>query len=161
VPPALLLLILSLDLPLCYLSRPWNTVPDKLWLGIWFIQAFIRRIGSHGQLMVFSVIMIDLIGKSVDAKTYFAVSTNNERIGDPGLGIMQTIIKLYPEYDTAILKIWDMMKERKCQLILQDENVHAESFNSEMTNEDFATLLNDCEKKQRTDLINIILKQAF
>ena len=32
---------------------------------------------------------------------------------------------------------------------------------SEMTNEDFAAILNDCEKNQRTDLINIILKQAF
>ena len=121
----------------------------------------LSMLGKYNEADQQHVELIDLIGKSVDAKTYFAVSTNNERIGDPGLGIMQTIIKLYPEYDTAILKIRDMMKERKCQLILLDENVHAESFNSEMTNEDFSTLLNDCEKEQRTDLINIILKQAF
>ena len=74
---------------------------------------------------------------------------------------MQTVIKLYPEYDTAIMKLRNMMQEKQCKLELQDENFYAESFNSDISNEDFKALFNDINKEQRKDLINIILKQAF
>jgi hypothetical protein len=54
-----------------------------------------------------------------------------------------------------------MMQEKQCKLELQDENFYAESFNSDISNEDFKALFNDINKEQRKDLINIILKQAF
>lgn len=121
----------------------------------------LSMLGKYTEADLQHVDLIDMIGKSVDAKTYYAVSTNNEKIGDPGLGIMQTVIKLYPEYNTAILRLRTLMQEKQCKLENYDDNFYAESFNSAISNDDYITLLNEMHTDQRKDFINIILKQAF
>ena len=121
----------------------------------------LAMLGRYTEADQLHVELVDLIAKSVDAKIYFAVSVVNEKIGDPGLGIMQTVIKMYPEYDTAIIKLRSMMQEKHLGLEVQDENACAQSFNSEMPDEEFAVLLNGIDKKQRKEFIDVILKQAF
>lgn len=121
----------------------------------------LAMLGKYNEADQQHVELIALIDKTVDAKAYFAVATNNEKVGDPGLGIMQTVIKFYPEYDTAILRLRTMMKEKNYMLEIKDENFLADSFNSGLSNEDFILLLKDSNRQNRKDFINIILKQAF
>ena len=105
--------------------------------------------------------MAKILGNHVDAKIYFAVATVNELIGDPGLGIMQTLVKLFPYYNPAILKLRLMMQAKGLKLEVKETNELVEVFNSDASNSDFKDRLSKTDKKQHKDFINIILKQAF
>lgn len=105
--------------------------------------------------------MAKILGNHIDAKIYFAVATVNELIGDPGLGIMQTLIKMYPHYMPAILKLRMMMQEKDVKLEIQETNELVEVFNSDAPASDFKDRLSKADKEQHKDFINIILKQAF
>lgn len=102
-----------------------------------------------------------MLGNHVDAKIYFAVATVNELIGDPGLGIMQTLIKMFPHYMPAILKLRMMMQAKGLKLEVQETDELVEIFNSDAPASDFKDRLSKADKEQHKDFINIILKQAF
>lgn len=121
----------------------------------------LAMLGKYNEADKQHIELINLIDRTVDAKVYFAVATNNEKIGDPGLGIMQRVINLYQDYDTSILKLRTMMKEKNYMLEIKDENFLADSFNSRLSNEDFILLLKKSNEQNRKDFINVILKQAF
>ena len=103
--------------------------------------------------------LIDIIGDTFDAKIYYLVATVNEQIGDPCLGIVQSIIKKYPHYIPAILKLRDMMLEKGCKLETKESNTVVDSFNDYKS--DFVEIISNAEKKERDGFINIVLKQAF
>ena len=105
--------------------------------------------------------MAEILGSRVDAKIYFAVATVNELIGDPGLGIMQTLVKMFPHYMPAILKLRMMMQAKGMKLEAKENNELVEAFNSDATTSDCKDRLSKADKKQHKDFINIILKQAF
>lgn len=106
--------------------------------------------------------LCDIIGKNSDVKIYFAVSVVNEIIGDPGMGIMQAVVKLYPNYLPAILKLRNMMKNNGLALTEQDnQNSIAEAFNAEITDFELAELITNSETETKKEFISIILKQAF
>ncbi len=103
--------------------------------------------------------LLEAIGDAVDTKIYFAVSTVNDKIGDPGLGIMQSIIKHHPQYTTAILKLRMMMQAKDLKLETQEDNALVDAFNTDGS--DFTALLSDADNDLRKEFIKIVLKQAF
>lgn len=105
--------------------------------------------------------MAEILGNHVDAKIYFAVATVNELIGDPGLGIMQTLVKMFPYYMPGILKLRTMMQEKGLKLATKETNELVEVFNGEEPSSDFKERLSKVDKEQHKNFINIILKQAF
>lgn len=106
-------------------------------------------------------ILIDIIDKTVDAKIYFSVAVVNEVIGDPGLGIMQTVINMFPHYIPAILKLRMMMKAKGLNLETQSPNAVVDAFNNIITDTEFIDLLSKLETDQRKGFIKIIMGQTF
>ena len=105
--------------------------------------------------------MTKRLGSHVDAKIYFAVATVNELIGDPGLGIMQMLVKMFPYYVPAILKLRVMMQAKGLKLETIETNELVEVFNENVSSSDFKDRLSKADKEQRKNFTNIILKQAF
>lgn len=118
-------------------------------------------LGRYAEADALHVKLIDIIGKAVDAKIYFSVATINELIGDPGLGIMQNIIKIFPHYTPAILKLRTMMREKSIKLETQEPDTLVNAFNNEVADSKFIVLLSETNNSLRKDFINTILKQAF
>lgn len=105
--------------------------------------------------------MAEILGNQADAKIYFAVATVNELIGDPGLGIMQSLVKMFPYYMPAILKLRMMMQAKDLKLEAKENSELVDAFNSDAPTADFKDKLSKSDKKQHKNFINIILKQAF
>ena len=89
----------------------------------------LAMLGQYAEADALHVILANIMGKDIDAKDYFAVATVNEQIGDPGLGIMQSIIKIHPHYVPAILKFRVMMQTKDLRLEAQEPNVLVDAFN--------------------------------
>lgn len=121
----------------------------------------LAMLGQYAEADALHVMLANIIGKDIDAKIYFAVATVNEQIGDPGLGIIQSIIKIQPHYVTAILKLREMMQKKNLELNTQESNVLIDAFNGNMEETAFTTLLSEADNELRKGFINIILKQAF
>lgn len=121
----------------------------------------LAMLGQYAEADALHVMLANIIGKDIDAKIYFAVATVNEQIGDPGLGIIQSIIKIHPHYVTAILKLREMMQKKELELETQETNVLVDAFNGNMEETAFTTLLSEADNELRKSFINIILKQAF
>lgn len=103
----------------------------------------------------------EMIGNSVDTKVYFAVAIVNEKIGDPSLGILQTLIKIHHDYVPTLIRLRQFMKAKKMILISQKENSLVEVFNGTQEDKDFVDGFHRADLGKKTDFINIILKQAF
>ncbi len=122
----------------------------------------LAMLGRYSDADAIHVELCNMMEKSVDVKIYFAVSVVNEQIGDPGLGIMQTIIKLFPDYIPAIIKLRCMLKTKNAILQKQEEtNSLVDMFNSEKSDDDLIAVLSNSEYEIKREFINIILKQAF
>ena len=106
-------------------------------------------------------ILIDIIDKTVDAKIYFSVAVVNEVIGDPGLGIMQTVINMFPHYIPAILKLRMMMKVKGLNLKKETPNAVVDAFNNTITDTRFVDIFLDADLNIQKDFIKIILRQTF
>lgn len=129
---------------------------------ILFVKArCLAALGKYVEADETHVEMTKILGSHVDAKIYFAVATVNELIGDPGLGIMQTLVKMFPYYIPAILKLRMMMQAKGLKLETKETNGLVEVFNGNLSSSDFKDRLSKADKEQRKDFTNIILKQAF
>ena len=118
--------------------------------------------GRYAEADAIHVKLTELIGKTFDAKVYLAVATVNEQIGDPGLGIMQAVIHLLPDYLPAILRLRMMMQAKGIMLETKEEaNDLTDAFNSKKDTSVFSALLDAADKEQRADRISVILNQAF
>lgn len=106
--------------------------------------------------------LCDILGTIVDAKAYFSVSVVNEHIGEPGMGIMQTIIKMHPEYSPAILKLRNMIKKNGIDITYQGEHSHLVSlYNSNATDEEFLNEFKISREDEKKDFLDFIIKQVF
>lgn len=121
----------------------------------------LAALGKYTEADKTHTMMAEILGNHVDAKIYFAVATVNELIGDPGLGIMQTLVKMFPYYMPGILKLRMMMQAKGLKLATKETNELVEVFNGEDPSFDFKERLSKADKEQRKNFINIILKQAF
>ncbi len=118
-------------------------------------------LGNYSAADELHIKLSGLIGNDIDVKIYYAVAVVNERIGDPGLGIMQSVIKIHPDYMPAIIKLRCLMMDRNTELTMFENNKLAVLFNKIVEDEEFIKAYKEEDTETRKDFINIILKQAF
>lgn len=103
--------------------------------------------------------VIQLLGDKTDYKIYFEVGCLNERIGDPGLGILQTILKQFPVYLPLIIKIRNFTLNRGITLKLVSNSL-INAFN-EKDNESFIDQHKNSSDSDKYQLSQAILKVAY
>ena len=115
-----------------------------------------------------NVLMGDVFDMSTpDAKVLYSIAMLNElHIGDPGLNLMQELIKAKPKYDKGILSLRLLMKRKGLLLVKSSDEPRelVDDFNSDMTDEAFAQKLHGTREKapKAVDyLLRLIKKQVF
>lgn len=100
-----------------------------------------------------------------DAKVLYMIALNNElHVGDPGLDIMRRLIDTRPRYDNGILSLRMLMKRHNMTLDSPKESELIASFNSNLPQDEFATMLKKYREKSPravSYLIQRIRKQDF
>ena len=89
-----------------------------------------------------------------DAKTYYEVALLNEtQLGDPGLDIMQSVVKYRPEYDNSIIKMRIIMKKKGIDLTDSDSdgNELVVQFNSDMSDDEMVNQLRTYRLNNKED----------
>ena len=115
-----------------------------------------------------NVLMGDVFDMSTpDAKVLYSIAMLNElHIGDPGLNLMQELIKARPRYNKGILSLRQLMKRKGVMLVKKSDEPRelVDDFNSDMPEEDFAQKLQTAREKapKAVDyLLRLIKKQEF
>ena len=115
-----------------------------------------------------NVLMGDVFDMSTpDAKVLYMIAMLNEmHIGDPGLNLMQELIKARPKYDKGILSLRLLMKRKGLSLVKTSDDPRelVDDFNSEIANEEFAQKLTEAREKAPKAveyLLRLIKKQVF
>ncbi len=115
-----------------------------------------------------NVLMGDVFDMSTpDAKVLYMIAMLNElHIGDPGLNLMQELIKVRPKYDKAILSLRFIMKRKRLVLVKtsNDPRELVDDFNSEMPEEEFTHKLIIAREKAPKAveyLLRLVKKQEF
>ena len=72
---------------------------------------------------------------------------NELHIGDPGLNLMQELIKARPKYNKGILSMRYLMKRKGVKLEASEPHELTDDFNSEMTEKEFAQKLQSTREK--------------
>ena len=88
--------------------------------------------------------LVKCLDGEFDAKTYYEVALLNEtQLGDPGLGIMQSVVKYRPEYDDSIIKLRVFMKNKNINLADSDDsgNELVVQFNSDISDDEMINQL--------------------
>lgn len=100
-----------------------------------------------------------------DAKALYMIAMLNElHIGDPGLCLMRKLVEIRPKYYRGILSMRMLMKLHGIELGSSSESELVESFNSDMSDEEFAAMLKECREKAPNSvryLVQCIKKQEF
>ena len=102
-----------------------------------------------------------------DCKVLYSIAMLNElHIGDPGLNLMQELIKARPRYNKGILSLRQLMKQKGLGLVKKSDEPRelVDDFNSDMPEEDFAQKLQTAREKapKAVDyLLRLIKKQEF
>lgn len=111
--------------------------------------------------------LVQALDGEFDAKAYYQIAIVNElHTSDPGLGIMQKVIKNCPKYPKAVLTLRRIMKEKEVMLELPADvsSDAGELFNSSVSYDEFETaiekMVND-EPKTYKALLKIINDQVF
>ena len=98
-----------------------------------------------------NVLMGDVFDMSTpDAKVLYMIAMLNEmHIGDPGLNLMQELIKARPKYDKGILSLRFLMKRKGLSLVKTSDDPRelVDDFNSDIANEDYAQKLTTAREK--------------
>lgn len=115
-----------------------------------------------------NVLMGDVFDMSTpDCKVLYMIAMLNEmHIGDPGLNLMQELIKARPKYDKGILSLRLLMKRKGLSLMKTSDDPRelVDDFNSDIANEEFAQKLTTAREKAPKAveyLLRLIKKQVF
>ena len=115
-----------------------------------------------------NVLMGDVFDMSTpDCKVLYMIAMLNEmHIGDPGLNLMQELIKARPKYDKGILSLRLLMKRKGLSLMKTSDDLRelVDDFNSDIDNEEFAQKLTTAREKAPKAveyLLRLINKQVF
>ena len=108
----------------------------------------------------------NLLGKRVDAKVYYYVALFNElKCGDPGLGMLQFLLKAYGHYLPLISSIRRIMKIKELDIVATEvDSELVQAFNSSIGDEELMQLLKEAmakDKKAYDAFVQVILKQPF
>ncbi len=100
-----------------------------------------------------------------DTKVLYTIAMLNElQIGDPGLGLMRKLVEVKPKYNKGINAMRILMKCHDIKLDSSQESDLVEAFNSDMSEDEFDTLLKECRinaPKAVNYLVQCIKKQEF
>ena len=115
-----------------------------------------------------NVLMGDVFDMSTpDTKVLYMIAMLNELyIGDPGLNLMQQLIKARPKYNKGILSLRYLMKRKGLVLTKTSDDPRelVDDFNSDITEEEFAQKLVTAREKAPKAveyLLRLIRKQVF
>lgn len=115
-----------------------------------------------------NVLMGDVFDMSTpDTKVLYMIAMLNElHIGDPGLNLMQQLIKARPKYDKGILSLRYLMKRKGLVLVKTTDEPRelVDDFNSDITDDEFAQKLVTAREKAPKAveyLLRLIKKQVF
>jgi len=115
-----------------------------------------------------NVLMGDVFDMSTpDAKVLYSIAMLNElHIGDPGLNLMQELIKARPKYNKGILSLHYLMKRKGLVLVKTSDDPRElmDDFNSDMPEEEFSQKLVTAREKAPKAveyLLRLIKKQVF
>lgn len=115
-----------------------------------------------------NVLMGDVFDMSTpDVKVLYMIAMLNElHIGDPGLNLMQQLIKAKPKYDKGILSLRYLMKRKGLMLVKTSDDPRelVDDFNSSIPEEEFAQRLRTAREKAPKAveyLLRLIRKQVF
>lgn len=115
-----------------------------------------------------NVLMGDVFDMSTpDVKVLYMIAMLNElHIGDPGLNLMQELLKARPKYDKGILSFRYLMKRKGLPLVKASDDPRelVDDFNSDITEEEFAQRLRTAREKAPKAveyLLRLIRKQVF
>ena len=115
-----------------------------------------------------NVLMGDVFDMSTpDAKVLYLIAMLNElHIGDPGLNLMQELIKARPKYNKGILSLRYLMKRKGLVLVKTSDDPRelVDDFNSDMPEEEFSRKLVTAREKAPKAveyLLRLIKKQVF
>ena len=115
-----------------------------------------------------NVLMGDVFDMSTpDAKVLYSIAMLNElHIGDPGLNLMQELIKAWPKYNKGILSLRHLMKRKGLVLVKTSDDPRelVDDFNSDMPEEEFSQKLVTAREKAPKAveyLLRLIKKQVF
>ena len=128
----------------------------------------LAKMEHYQEVDAVNVLMGDVFDMSTpDAKVLYSIAMLNElHIGDPGLNLMQELIKARPKYNKGILSLRYLMKRRGLVLVKTSDVPRelVDDFNSNMPEEEFSQkLVTAREKAPKTVeyLVRLIKKQAF
>lgn len=128
----------------------------------------LAKLGRYEEADAVNVLMGNVFDMSTpDAKVLYMIAMLNELyIGDPGLNLMQELIKAKPKYNKAILSLRLLMQRKGMKLIYTSETSHelVDDFNSDISEEEFANKLTTTREKAPKAveyLIRLIKKQNF
>ena len=113
--------------------------------------------------------IIEILDGKLDLKTYYYVALLNElHCGDPGLGILQALLKDHTDYLPIMESIRTIMQLRGITLSYgkEEEQTPAliQCFNSSASNEEFMLQLTETKEQHPEEyevLVDTILKQTF
>ena len=115
-----------------------------------------------------NVLMGDVFDMSTpDAKVLYSIAMLNELyIGDPGLNLMQELIKARPRYNKGILSLRYLMKRKGLVLLKTSDDPRelVDEFNSDMPDETFLHKLDTAREKAPKAveyLLHLIKKQEY
>ena len=115
-----------------------------------------------------NVLMGDMFDMSTpDAKVLYSIAIINElHIGDPGLNLMQELIKARPKYNKGILSLRNLMKRKGLVLAKTSDDPRelVDDFNSDMPEGEFCQKLVTAREKAPKAveyLLRLIKKQVF
>lgn len=115
-----------------------------------------------------NVLMGDVFDMSTpDAKVLYMIAMLNEMyIGDPGLNLMQELIKARPKYDKGFMSLRFLMKRKGLSLVKTSDDARelVDDFNSDIANDEFAQKLATAREKAPKAveyLLRLIKKQVF
>jgi len=112
-----------------------------------------------------NVQLVQSLNDEFDAKSYYQIAVVNElHTNDPGLGIMQKVIKNCPHYYKAVIKLREIMQMKSLKLKDEEEDTITGQFNSDLSSAEFESILVKARKDEPRiykDLLKIIGNQAF
>ena len=128
----------------------------------------LARMERYQEADAVNVVMGDVFDMSTpDAKVLYSIAMLNElHIGDPGLNLIQELIKARPKYDKGILSLRYLMKRKGLVLVMASDDTRelVDNFNSDMSEEDFSQNLAIAREKAPKAveyLLRLIKKQEY
>lgn len=127
-----------------------------------FIKArCLTMLGKYLEADINHVRLSEIIGKDVDLKIFYVVAIVNEIIGDPCLGIIQTLFKIQPKYLKSLKLLRKLMYNKQIKISCNDEKELVGFFNSNISDDSFIQVYNQKDNKEREEFNKIVFNQIF